>query len=61
VKVVALLFKREAYQAESVPDYIGFEIPRDFVVGYGMDYNEEYRNLPFVGRLGSGSQPDSNS
>ena len=32
-------------------DYIGFEIPNEFVVGYGLDYNEKYRNLPFVGIL----------
>ena len=51
VKVVALLFKREACKAEESPDYVGFEIPSDFVVGYGMDLDEEHRNLPFVGRL----------
>lgn len=33
------------------PDYTGFVIPNKFVVGYGMDYNERYRNLPFVGVL----------
>jgi hypoxanthine phosphoribosyltransferase len=31
--------------------YLGFDIPRDFVVGYGLDYAERYRNLPFVGTL----------
>jgi hypoxanthine phosphoribosyltransferase len=32
--------------------YIGFEVPDEFVVGYGLDYGEEYRNLPFIGILG---------
>ena len=31
------------------PDYVGFTIPNEFVVGYGLDYNEHYRNLPFIG------------
>ena len=34
-----------------VPDYVGFTIPNAFVVGYGLDYNEHYRNLPYVGIL----------
>mgnify|MGYP003488709966 FL=1 len=33
------------------PDYVGYEIPNAFVVGYGLDYNEKYRNLPYVGIL----------
>lgn len=33
------------------PDYVGFTVPNEFVVGYGLDYNEEYRNLPYVGVL----------
>jgi hypoxanthine-guanine phosphoribosyltransferase len=32
-------------------DYIGFDIPDDFVLGYGLDFDEKYRNLPFVGVL----------
>ena len=32
-------------------DYVGFEVPDEFVVGYGLDYDEQYRNLPFVGVL----------
>ncbi len=33
------------------PDYVGFEVPNEFVVGYGLDYNEYYRNLPYIGVL----------
>lgn len=46
-------------------DYVGFEIPNEFVVGYGLDYNERYRNLPFIGVLSDeavrrqSKQPDS--
>ena len=35
------------------PDYVGFTVPNEFVVGYGLDYNEQYRNLPYVGILKS--------
>lgn len=34
-----------------VPDYVGYEIPNEFVVGYGLDFNEYYRNLPYIGIL----------
>ena len=34
-----------------IPDYMGYSIPNEFVVGYGLDYNEKYRNLPFIGIL----------
>jgi len=53
LKVVTLLFKPGSFVGSYKPDYIGFEIPNDFVVGYGMDLGEEYRNLKFVGRLGN--------
>ena len=33
-------------------DYIGFSIPDEFVVGFGMDYNQKYRNLPYIGKIG---------
>ncbi len=36
---------------ECYPEYIGTEIPNEFVVGYGLDFNEKYRNLPYVGVL----------
>jgi hypoxanthine phosphoribosyltransferase len=49
VRIAALLDKRARRTVPLVPDYIGFEIPDAFVVGYGLDFNERYRNLPFVG------------
>lgn len=49
VKVCTLLDKPDRRQASIVPDYNGFVIPDKFVVGYGLDYMEKYRNLPFVG------------
>ncbi len=52
VDIVALLRKPEAVKVEVDVRYVGFDIPTDFVVGYGLDYNERYRDLPFVGLLG---------
>jgi hypoxanthine phosphoribosyltransferase len=51
VEVCALMRKPEAVKQEVDVRYLGFDIPKDFVVGYGLDYNEKYRNLPFVGTL----------
>jgi hypoxanthine phosphoribosyltransferase/bifunctional protein TilS/HprT len=51
VKVVTLLDKPTGRIVPFVPDYIGVTIPKAFVVGYGLDYNELYRNLPYVGIL----------
>lgn len=51
VKVVTLLDKPARRKVDVVPDYNGFTIPDEFVVGYGLDFNEEYRNLPYVGVL----------
>lgn len=51
VKVVTLLDKPDRRKVEVVPDYNGFSIPDEFVVGYGLDFNEAYRNLPYVGIL----------
>lgn len=36
---------------DMVPEYVGFEVPDEFVVGFGLDYNEQYRNLPYIGVL----------
>jgi hypoxanthine phosphoribosyltransferase len=51
VEVCALFRKPEAAKVDVAVRYTGFDIPNDFVVGYGLDYAERYRDLPFVGRL----------
>lgn len=51
VKLCALLDKKERRLTEVKVDYVGFEIPNNFIVGYGLDCNERYRNLPYVGYL----------
>jgi hypoxanthine phosphoribosyltransferase len=51
VKLAALLDKYERRQKEVKIDYLGFQIPDEFVVGYGLDFAERYRNLPFIGVL----------
>ena len=53
VKICTLLDKpaRRKPGITLVPDYVGFTIPNEFVVGYGLDFNEHYRNLPYVGVL----------
>jgi len=54
LKVAALLSKTEARKVHPPVEYIGFEIPNDFVVGYGLDYAERYRNLPYIAILREG-------
>lgn len=51
VKIVTLLDKPEGRMVKIDADYIGFDVPNEFVVGYGLDYAEQYRNLPYVGVL----------
>ncbi len=51
LRICALLRKRKARDVGPPIDYLGFEIPDRFVVGYGLDYAERYRNLPYVGVL----------
>jgi len=51
VEILAILRKPDAAKVEVPVKYVGFEIPSDFVVGYGLDFNEIYRNLPFIGVL----------
>jgi hypoxanthine phosphoribosyltransferase len=48
VKIAALLFKPDAFRKNFKIDYLGFEIPNDFIVGYGLDYNGLGRNLPDI-------------
>ena len=51
VKVVTLLDKPSRRQVDIKADYIGFEVENEFVVGFGLDYNQKYRNLPYIGVL----------
>jgi hypoxanthine phosphoribosyltransferase len=51
VEILAILRKPDAAKVVVPVKYVGFEIPSDFVVGYGLDFNEIYRNLPFIGVL----------
>ena len=51
VEVVTLLDKPEGRMVEFQPKYVGVTIPKEFVVGFGLDYDEMYRNLPYVGVL----------
>ncbi|HET6327986.1 MAG TPA: hypothetical protein VFG04_25105 [Planctomycetaceae bacterium] len=51
VRAAVLLWKDRARETEWTPDYFGFTIPDVFVVGYGLDYNDEHRSLPYVAAL----------
>ena len=51
VNIVTLLDKPQRREVPMEPEYTGFEIEDEFVIGYGLDYDEEYRNLPYVGVL----------
>ena len=51
LKIASLLDKPSRRRVEMEGDYIGFEVPNEFVVGYGLDYAEKYRNLPEIGVL----------
>ncbi len=51
VKICTILDKPSRRKANIVPDYEGFQVPDEFVVGYGLDYDEKYRNLPYIGVL----------
>ncbi|MDA7028365.1 hypoxanthine phosphoribosyltransferase [Bacillus sp. CLL-7-23] len=51
IKIVTLLDKPSGRKADIKADYVGFEVPNAFVVGYGLDFAERYRNLPYIGVL----------
>ncbi|QIV82617.1 hypoxanthine phosphoribosyltransferase [Mycolicibacterium frederiksbergense] len=51
LKVCTLLRKPDAVRADVEIEYVGFDIPNEFVVGYGLDYAERYRDLPYIGTL----------
>ena len=51
IRIATLLDKPSRRKVDLKADYVGFEVPDEFVVGYGLDFDEEYRNLPFVGVL----------
>jgi len=50
-RIVTLLYKKDAVKTDIKLDYVGFEIPRDFVIGYGLDYAQRERNLKAIYRL----------
>jgi hypoxanthine phosphoribosyltransferase len=58
LEVCALLTKPERRKVELPIRYVGFEIPNNFVIGYGLDHAERYRNLPYVAVLDDDRQPD---
>ncbi|MDE5995413.1 MAG: hypoxanthine phosphoribosyltransferase [Eubacterium sp.] len=51
ISIVTLLDKPERRVAPITPDYVGCDVPDEFVVGYGLDYDQRYRNLPYIGQL----------
>lgn len=51
IKIITLLDKPERREVEIKPDWYGFKIPNEFVVGFGLDYNQLYRNIPYIGVL----------
>jgi len=51
IKVCALLSKPERRKVDVTIDYVGFNIPNKYVVGYGLDYQQKYRNLPYLAVL----------
>jgi len=61
VKICCLIDKKERRKVDVAVDYVGFEVPRGFLVGYGLDYNEQYRNLPGVFHLNPSYEPKAYS
>jgi hypoxanthine phosphoribosyltransferase len=61
LRIGVLLRKRDRQVVEIEPDYCGFEIPDAFVVGYGLDFNDEYRHLPYIAVLPNEPAPPNES
>lgn len=57
IKICVLLDKPSRREEAVTPDYVGFTIPNEFVVGYGLDFAERYRNLPYIGVLRQHNKP----
>jgi hypoxanthine phosphoribosyltransferase len=51
LRIAVLLRKRARQQVDLEPDYCGFEIPDKFVIGYGLDFNDQYRQLPYIAEM----------
>lgn len=51
ISIVTLLDKPERRVVDLKPDYVGCDVPDEFVVGYGLDYDQKYRNIPYIGAL----------
>ena len=51
IKIAALLDKPSRRKVDLQADYVGFVVPDEFVIGYGLDFDEKYRNLPYIGVL----------
>lgn len=49
IRIATLLDKAEKRNIDIEADYVGFDLPDEFVIGYGLDYSEQYRNLPYIG------------
>ena len=54
IRIATLLDKPSRRKVDLQADYIGFSVPDEFVIGYGLDYDEKYRNLPYIGILKRG-------
>lgn len=51
ISIVTLLDKPDRRVVDLTPDYVGCDVPDEFVVGYGLDYDQQYRNIPYIGAL----------
>ncbi len=58
IKVCTLLSKPERRKVDAQVDYVGFKIPNKYVVGYGLDYRQKYRNLPYLAVLDTVEEPE---